>query len=549
MSRNIFIHTIFLSVALIANTTHAQLSAPGSQLWAQGSGIAGVAEASDGFGEALTSCDFNGDGWLDLAIGTAREDNGSDRNIGVVDVIYGSFRGYGSPGGLTSVGAQHINLISESPPAQKDDNFGSALASGDLNGDGFCDLAIGAPFRKVGAIAEAGAVYVIYGAGTGLNVANKQVWSQASSGIGGNPEEGDFFGFSLAIGDFDGNGHDDLAVGAPGESIGSTDGAGLVHVIYAADDPTGLTAVGNQGWFQGGVYDGVALPGLSEESDHFGIVMVAGDFDGNGKDDLVLGVPNENIGELNDVGLIQVLYGAENGSGLSLAGYQAFSQGFLGLLGSGEASDEFGGVLAVGDFDGNGKDDLAVGVPDEDFAATRDGVVQVIYGKDDGSGLSTLGNQLWSEGGDIVGSPEDSDNFGSALTVGDFDGNGKNDLAIGVKYEDIELLSIFNSGTVVVIYGADSGNGLSSNGNQLWHQHGGAGGDIPGVPEEWDLFGASLAAGDFNGNGRDDLAVGAPGQFLDSSVETGFGGEVSVIYARDASIVPELIFKDSFESP
>ena len=120
--------------------------------------------------------------------------------------------------------------------------------------------------------------------------------------------------------------------------------------------------------------------------------------------------------------------------------------------------------------------------------------------------------------------PEEDDLFGAALTAGDFNGDGYADLAIGVPGEDIVNNSEDDGGAVNVIYG--SANGLIAAGNQLWDQ---GSTSIAGAPEAGDRFGRALTAGDYNGDGYADLAIGVPFEDIDNNSEDD-GGAVNVIY-------------------
>ena len=209
------------------------------QFWHQGSkGVRGALEKSDRFGEALASGDFNSDGYADLAIGIPRENVGKP-NAGTVQVLYGSSTG------LTAARDQVWHQGSAGVPGknEKNDRFGASLAAGDFNGDGHADLAIGAPWEGLGAAAHSGNVVVLPGSDAGLTVAGVQSWSQASSGIAGEPRSDGFFGTHLASGDVSGDGIDDLTVAARGKSPAGNDDPQL-HLLLGSDG--GLTATGSQ---------------------------------------------------------------------------------------------------------------------------------------------------------------------------------------------------------------------------------------------------------------------------------------------------------------
>lgn len=207
--------------------------------------------------------DFDNDGVVDLAVGESFEDVGSVGAAGAVNVLYGS------AGGLTGAGSQ---LFSQDSPgvvgtAERGDQFGSALAAGDFDNDGFADLAVGVVHEGVGAAIGAGAVNVLYGSAGGLTGSGNQQFWQGAGGVAGTAESGDAFGWSLATGDFDNDGLADLAVGVPFEDIGAIDGAGAVNVVYGSAD--GLTAAGDQQFWQGA--SGVA--GTAETFDTFGFAL------------------------------------------------------------------------------------------------------------------------------------------------------------------------------------------------------------------------------------------------------------------------------------
>src|SRR6185436_20149120 len=131
----------------------------------------------------------------------------------------------------------------------------------------------------------------------------------------------------------------DLAIGVPGEKVNLLGKAGAVAVIFGS--AAGLTDVGNQLWDQ----DSTGIGETAEQGDNFGLSLAAGDFDDDTFDDLVIGVPFEDIGPSQDAGAVHVIYGSL--TGLDAAGSQVWWQGNGGILGLPEPLDLFGSSLAV----------------------------------------------------------------------------------------------------------------------------------------------------------------------------------------------------------
>lgn len=408
---------------------------------------------------------------------------------------------------------------------------GSAAAQGgnrqtggdliDFNGDGFGDLAIGVPFEDTPAgIEDAGAVNVLYGKGRGLVAVGDQFWTADTAG--GSSQEGALFGTALAAADFNGDSYTDLAVGAPGGMFGNHSADGQVHVIYGS--AAGLMQAGAQVFSQ----DSPGMEGVAEAGDAFGHALVAGNFNGDAFADLAIGVPFEDYesGGVTDMGAVNVIYGTW--AGLSTASDLIIHPALGSVSGTPAEDGRFGYVLESGDFDNDGFEDLATGIPGYIVSGDDVGAVEVFYGS--AAGVSLLGEQLWRQGfGGLPGSPEPGDAFGARLAAGDFDNNGAKDLAIGVPGEDDESGqdTIYNSGAVHILYGYAIADGLSSSGNQLWHRGLPA---INGSPGYEVFFGGALAAADFDGDGADDLAVGAHGDDPVHSEQ----GSVQVFYSNGA---------------
>jgi hypothetical protein len=377
----------------------------------------------------------------------------------------------------------------------------------DFNQDGFADLAIGAPEEDVGAIAGAGAVNVLYGTADGLSGAGSQFLTQDSPGVGGSAEAVDDFGRSLATGDFDHDGFADLAVAAPSEDVGGVVDAGAVNVLYGSAG--GLTGTGSQYFTQ----DSRGVGSSAEANDYFGSELTAGDFDHDGYTDLAIGVIFEDVGSVFNAGGVNVLYGGAGG--LTGVGSQFFTQDSPGVASSAEALANFGLALAAGDFDQDGSADLAIGSLEDDTA----GAVTVLYGST--AGLTGAGSQRFTQDTPGVGSTaEGGDDFGAALTAGDFNGDGFADLAVGASGEEVG--GFFAAGAVNVLYG--SAGGLTGTGSQYVTQNTSG---VGGSAENGDVFGFALAAGDFDHDGYADLAIGAPSEDLGGGFEV---GAVNVLY-------------------
>ena len=481
--------------------------------------------------------DFDNDGYYDMAVGVPYEDIGSITDAGAVNVIYGT------PSGLNSREDEiwHQNSRGEAGAvegaSEAGDRFGEVLAVGDFNGDNHDDLAIGVPYEDVGSIQDAGAVNILYGSPFGLkgvwrtdggrpgyDMINDQIWDQDSSGVLDQAEAGDRFGQSLAVGDFNNDDIDDLAIGVPMEDIGTIQDAGAVNILYGSRE--GLTSDPNHL-----LYQDVSrhLPGRSEAGDRFGWSLASGNFDNDEGDDLAVGVPMEDIGSRVDAGAVNVIYGAA-GFGLYVRDSQIWHQDSSRIEGGAEAGDRFGLDLAVGDFDDDEYADLAIGVPYEDVGAIQDaGAVNVIYGA--ASGLTSSGDQIWDQNvGGMQDSSEHRDRFGLSLAADDFDGDGRDDLAVGVPYEDVNWMA--DAGGVSVIYGAASG--LTASDNQFWHQDSYG---IYGVAEQGDRFGLGLMTGQFTGGRRSDdyadLAIGVPFEDIGSRADA---GAVNVLYGASSGL-------------
>ncbi|WP_214103011.1 FG-GAP and VCBS repeat-containing protein [Acrocarpospora catenulata] len=383
--------------------------------------------------------DYNGDGRPDLAVAMPYATVNGQTRAGEVLIFHG-----------TATGFQKGPVLSQDSPgipgeAERGDSFGSALATGDFNGDGCADLAIGVSEEFIGPEPLAGAdgqgmVHLLYGSRTGLHHARLIDLPEHDTAR---------LGAALAAGDLDGDGDDELAIGAPGYRGG---GAVFIHGAKRK-------MIKNDG----------------AETDQFGAALATGDFDGDGTAELAIGAPGDNI-EKKAEGTVTVVDRRGRRT--------VYSQNSPWIKGVAESWDYFGAALAAGDFNGDGRADLAIGVPGEGLSQNArameygEGTVHVIYGSPDG--LKTSTTEGWSQNS-LEGIPRIYDRFGAALAAGDLNGDGDDELVVGVPGEN----------AVQVLPGTKSG-GLTKNHNLL----------IPGPPGS--EFGAALTI--VGGN----LIVGGP---------------------------------------
>ena len=260
---------VALSLAATATTAAAQPAASSAQ------------------GPQRVVADFNHDGRPDLVVGVPGKDVNGKANAGAVNVFYGSSSG--TPGSRRVFTQDTPGILDQS---ETGDQFGFSVSTGDYNGDGYTDLAVGVPYEDISHV-DQGAVNVIYGSRWGLQASGDDLWTQGQGGIAGTAGARDQFGYSLASGNFgrnvSGRRYDDLAVGVPLDDGTRTDD-GSVNVIYGRAG--GLSSYGNQRWTQGqGPYGAGNAP---EVGDRFGRTLAAGNLGRDGYDDLAVGVPYED---------------------------------------------------------------------------------------------------------------------------------------------------------------------------------------------------------------------------------------------------------------
>lgn len=430
------------------------------------------------------------------------------------------------------------------------DQHGAAVAAGDFNGDGFDDLAMGAPSEALGSLVYAGAVSVNYGSPNGVTHLGAITYTAAN--MGGAQTAGASVGWSLASADFDGDGYDDLAIGAPFETVGAAVSAGRVYVMRGSQN--GLLSWIN--WIQTNV------GGLQETSDWFGFSLATGHLNGDTHPDLIMGSPGENSFQ----GTVHYALGTSSGPfgtggsvSMSDAGGAANTGDYLGwsvatgnVMGgpeeeiitgapgypaittqgpaqygvilvtpggptvpavsitdlyppvSPQAGARFGHSVAAGRVRSGTYEAVVIGEPDRDVSGIV-GAGRVLVYAGGAKGLSGTFEQLYSSS--AGGVLDTNGSFGEAVAVGYFwdPSDGYEDLAVGSPDAALQT-GVAGLGQVQIMNGGPAG----PSGGYGWLGFNQS--TLNEAPEQYDRLGASLAFGFFDADGFGNLAVGAPGE-------------------------------------
>ncbi len=482
--------------AATATITPAQNSIDLSSIAAGIGGFVITGQVYDQSGTSVASAgDVNGDGLSDLIVGGP----GDGRSY----VVFGQT---GTPAiDLSAVATGQGGFVINGQ--YTGDRSGYSVASaGDINGDGLADLIIGAPYSDPASGSYGGRSYIVFGQ-TNTSAINL---SAVANGIGGFVVNGQVFqnaeitvgeqsGMSVAsAGDINGDGLADLIIGAPNAVNVDNNGSmftssGRSYVVFGQTSTTAIDlstiALGSGGFAINGQFDQNSLSGRS--------VASAGDVNGDGFADLIIGAPNSSDG-----GLSYVVFGKSTTDAIDLSAIANGTGGFVISGQGGHASFLRTGtsVASAGDVNGDGLSDLFVGA----LARGHGGGGYVVFGKTGTSEINLSDIAAGTGGGFAINAEEASNYTGwSVANAGDINGDGLSDMIIGAPRSDTDINS---AGRSYVVFGQTGTTAINLSAVAT-----GVGGFvINGESVFGGNSGSSVAsAGDVNGDGLSDLIVGA----------------------------------------
>ncbi|MBD2461131.1 DUF4347 domain-containing protein [Oscillatoria sp. FACHB-1407] len=483
-----------------------------SQLINSGRAVTFTGLASGDFtgGSVANAGDINGDGIDDLVIGARGANPNGRADSGSAYVVFGTTNGFPALSTLNGTNGFRIDGIAAS------DGLGNAVKSaGDIDNDGIDDLILGARAADPNGRSDSGQTYILFGSrspfSSVVNPANltpTSTTTPAGFRLTG-ASSFDLSGGSVSsAGDIDGDGFDDLLVGAVGGDPTSTrSNAGYAYIVFGRARNS-LTA--NINLSTPTTNSVVRLNGIDAGDNTGYSVSNAGDINGDGRSDLIVGAINGDPNGTNS-GETYVVFGSSSlktpsGAQFNLSTLNG-TNGFR--LDGGAASDNSGfAVSAIGDINHDGIADLAVTAPFADpNGRSNSGAIYVVFGRTSGFSTNLNLSTLNGTNGFRLNGIDIGDFAGvSVSSAGDFNRDGVGDLLIGAPNADPNGV---DSGEAYIVYGRKAGDPFAANIN-LSTLNGSNGIIINGLVTN-SFFGYAVASGNFNGGGDTDLLIGAPG--------------------------------------
>ena len=420
-------------------------------------------DALDDSGWSVSSAgDVNGDGYDDLIIGADGADPNGYDTVGETYVVYGRASAPGTGGELDLSSLDGTNGFILNGIDASDQSGRSVSSAGDVNGDGYDDLIIGAREADPNGDSGAGETYVVYGRASAPGTGGELDLSSLDGTNGfilNGIDEYDYSGWSVSsAGDVNGDGYNDLIIGAREADPNGDDEGGETYVVYG-----GASAPGTGGRFNLSSLDGTngfILNGINEDDESGRSVSSAGDFNGDGYDDLIIGASGADPNGRRS-GETYVVYGGASAPGTGGELDLSSLDGTTGFILNGIDAYDFSGfsVSSAGDVNGDGYDDLIIGALGADpNGGNYAGETYVIYGGANAPGTGGRFNLSSLDGttGFILTGVDAGDNAGrSVSSAGDVNGDGYNDLIIGAWLADPNGDS--SAGETYVVYGGATG--------------------------------------------------------------------------------------------